>query len=780
MTIARDRRTIGRMGDLPSPDRFRSLRALVSKAGALLMLVAVSAATGLLVVTNPPETLPGYGEESLGRLASATVRFARDYDIPDPRTTERNRDAAVGDVRPVYDFDAQLQAEVGSRVAESFAFARAELLAHPSPRGAAKGKPSVPLDWLRGELIGRLQTSLDPKDFLALVDDGFSARTEQVLTELVQRELSQLIVEDRALLPVDKTRGILVRPLAEGLGESVSELEALRDLSAARVEVERLAEAGNESLRPSLRHAVAHVARGALRPNLFYDAGETARRRTRAREDVTPVVLHLARGELLLSAGERIEPRHLLILNAIRAQGRPSDSARLRIAVALLGGLLCFLCYRLARTSLARRPGRRDTLFMALTVLATLGLTQGVLAFVGLLQSGGLSLPGALGVWSEGGLTPALAQALPYAMPLSAGTILVRLFLGAEPVALYAVGTACLLGLLREGSLPFTLYVLAACLVAGRRARNVTSPRSLLRVGAFVASTNVGMILLLSLFAGRLFDGQTALELGCGLVGGMVVTPLVVAALAPLSEATFGYISDARLAELCSLNHPALKDLIVRAPGTYHHSIVLAGLAERGAEAIGANALLARAIGLYHDLGKGKAPLMFSENQKGRTDLPSGEDLLEALRKHVADGVEVGRRYKLPRALLEAIAQHHGTRRVGGGPDPAEGRTEVRYDGPRPRRRETAIVMLADAVEAQGRRLTSRDLPNLGAVVREIVSQMAAEGQLDESDLRLGDLAPLGEALTSGLAQAIGARGQEPAPPPERPTLQRSITLELN
>ena len=138
--------------------------------------------------------------------------------------------------------------------------------------------------------------------------------------------------------------------------------------------------------------------------------------------------------------------------------------------------------------------------------------------------------------------------------PLAAGTILVRLFLGVELVGLYSVAAAVLFGLLREGSFALTLFALAAGLVAGRRARNVTRRRSLFRVGAFVASTNVGMILFGSLLSGRLFDSQTAVELGAGVVGGLVFTPLLVGALAPLLEALFGYVSDARLAELCNLN----------------------------------------------------------------------------------------------------------------------------------------------------------------------------------------------------------------------------------
>ena len=138
-------------------------------------------------------------------------------------------------------------------------------------------------------------------------------------------------------------------------------------------------------------------------------------------------------------------------------------------------------------------------------------------------------------------------------------------------------------------------------------------------------------------------------------------------ALTPLIEGTFGYASDLKLLELANLNHPALKELIVQAPGTYHHSIIIGTLVENAAEAIGANPLLARSCAYYHDIGKGRNPLYFGENQKGENRHDTLAPAMSAviIKRHVTEGLEMAREYKLPKLVADAIPEHHGTRLVG-------------------------------------------------------------------------------------------------------------------
>jgi putative nucleotidyltransferase with HDIG domain len=270
-----------------------------------------------------------------------------------------------------------------------------------------------------------------------------------------------------------------------------------------------------------------------------------------------------------------------------------------------------------------------------------------------------------------------------------------------------------------------------------------------------------------SIWEGLATGVAAMLGLGFGL-------PALVMALTPIVEAVFGYASDLKLLELANLNHPALKELIVRAPGTYHHSIVMGSLVESAAQAISANPLLARSCAYYHDIGKGKAPDCFAENQKGENPhnhLPP-EKSAAILKQHVADGLELAKRHKLPKRVMEAIPQHHGTRRIGyffhkATTEAGEGvRVDERvfcYEGPKPQFREAALVMLADVTEAAARSLPSPTPEELKSLVLKTVNLIFSEGQLDECDLTLKDLNKVVDAFVAALGGIYHARPQYPA-----------------
>ncbi|HET9752008.1 MAG TPA: HDIG domain-containing protein, partial [Myxococcales bacterium] len=220
-----------------------------------------------------------------------------------------------------------------------------------------------------------------------------------------------------------------------------------------------------------------------------------------------------------------------------------------------------------------------------------------------------------------------------------------------------------------------------------------------------------------------------------------------------------------------------LKDLIVQAPGTYHHAIVIGRLVEAAARQIGANPLLARVGAYYHDVGKGKNPLYFGENQKGENRLEglASQTSADIIRRHVADGLEVAEQAKLPRQVIDFITQHHGTRLIGyffhrakeeaertAQPPPAEG--EFRYAGPKPQTRESALVMIADMVVATSRNLASPTPPMLRALVDRAIQNVVADGQLDECEITLRDLDLTARSFTRSL-EAIYAALADVTPP---------------
>jgi len=242
---------------------------------------------------------------------------------------------------------------------------------------------------------------------------------------------------------------------------------------------------------------------------------------------------------------------------------------------------------------------------------------------------------------------------------------------------------------------------------------------------------------------------------------GAILSTLLLLALSPVAEFVFGYTSRFKLMELMSLDQPLLQSLLVNAPGTYHHCLIVANMAEAGAKALGANPLLAKVAALYHDIGKSKNPQYFIENQYGCENkhdrlAPSMSTLI--LIAHVKKGVELAAAHKLGQEIIDLIQQHHGTRLIsffyqkaleqsaGKGAESVR-EDDFRYPGPKPRTREAGIILLADAIEASSRTLVDPTPSRIRNHIQNMVRAMFNEGQLDESDLSLRDLHVLSQTF---------------------------------
>jgi putative nucleotidyltransferase with HDIG domain len=288
------------------------------------------------------------------------------------------------------------------------------------------------------------------------------------------------------------------------------------------------------------------------------------------------------------------------------------------------------------------------------------------------------------------------------------------------------------------------------------------------------------LVVASTLFTGRSLGDAAAPAIAAFLTGTLIL-PVLVVGILPLVEWSFGYVTDLKLLELANLNHPALKDLIVQAPGTYHHSVIMASLVETAAEEIGANALLARVCAYYHDIGKCRNPLYFAENQRGENRHDELAPSMSALivKRHVTDGIALARHWRLPQVVADAIPQHHGTRLVsffwakamraaedGGVGDESPLEEELfRYPGPKPQSRETALVMIADSCEASARALADPTPANLQSLVHRRINEIFGEGQLDECALTLKDLNAIADAMVRALDAIYHGRPEYPGRP---------------
>jgi cyclic-di-AMP phosphodiesterase PgpH len=283
-------------------------------------------------------------------------------------------------------------------------------------------------------------------------------------------------------------------------------------------------------------------------------------------------------------------------------------------------------------------------------------------------------------------------------------------------------------------------------LLSSMLVQSVRRRASIIRAGFIIGMVQAVVWVFIEHF--RVIDPETYAVL----IFNGVYSSIIVVGILPVFEYLFGTVTNISLLELADFHHPLLQRMIMEAPGTYHHSLVVGNLSEAACDAVGANALLARIGAYYHDIGKLSKPEYFSENQYMITN--KHDDLTPSMSKlvimnHVRDGVELAKKYKLNPSLYEFILQHHGTslvyyfyrRALENQEDTQEVKEErFRYPGPKPNLKETAIVLLADSVEAATRTLKEPAPADIEEMVRKIINNKFIDGQLDECDLTLKDL----------------------------------------
>jgi putative nucleotidyltransferase with HDIG domain len=737
--------------------------------GVTLTALVAAAAAWLLTPGSVAQRFPG--DDALGTPAVGSFKAARDYELPDLEATDRLRAEAASEAPEVFDLDEGAAEEAVARARAAFLAARDALA---EPRRAEAGRkgprlhPAAPA--ARAAFEARLGGPLREDDLAALVEARFADAVEQRVAALVAHALSGRVVDDRDRLVAQAERGILVRAVRDGVPQGerlVRDFALFRDARAAREDVRREAPALPPAWPPALREAAVRVAAGLVRPTLSFNLAETARRQRDAADRVKPVLLTVRRGEKIVGDGERIERRHLVVFRGIQAQTRDRDLLGVRAGGALLVTLLVLLLWRHARMGgQGFRPSRRDAVLLAALFLGTMGLAAAGMTAGDLLHDR---------------FPRQSPEAFYHLVPFAAGAMLARALLSAEVALRFAVASGVAVGLLAGHSLFFAVHAVLTAVAASS-----LSPRGRDRVGVLEAGLGVGAIAALLALAAQLFTGRSPADAagpaGLAFLGNAALLPALVGALLPLAERLLGYVTDARLQELANLNHPALKDLIVQAPGTYHHSVVMGAMVEAAAEKVGAHPLLAKVCAYYHDVGKIRNPLYFHENQRSDnrhdTLAPSMSALI--VKRHVQDGLELAARWKLPAPVTDVIAQHHGTRFVsyfwakarraaeeGTGPwaDPsATDEALFRYVGPRPRSREAALVMLADVIEASARNLAEPVPERIAQLAQKRLDELVAEGQLDDCPLTLRELRAAATEMGRALDAVYRSRPEDSRP----------------
>jgi len=791
----------------------REWKRFVFPASLVLLVIVLGLTTALL--TNPAATGPSLplADEDVGKVAEADIRAPISFTVPDMESTERKRREAEGAVRSVYDFEEQLGQEHVGRLKEAFAEMAKVIEEHEAVHGQPRktGDPDKPdakkksrktpgakkspatreadlvslhetlearLNASKDHFIRTLQVVVGEEDFKRLKENRFSASTLEAVSSLVEKVMQQMIVPSRELLAAERGRGITVRFMKDSMPyreREVVSFEKILDLEEALERVESTAALELTDVSPLLRTTQIRLAKNLVASNLSFNRVETERRKQEAAEDIQPLEIRIKKGAKIIRDGDLIERKHVLIFQEMKKLTEVTNALEMALGTILLVILMLVIVTRFsARNIRAFRTNPKDLLLLGLLLFVFLVTTK-------------------IWFWIFGAVYERFKvfplESYYYAIPFAAGAMLVRFVLNSEMSLAFAAVGSLLVGMLMENSIGYALYCLVSSLVAAWAVASAKQRSSLLKAGAVIGVCNMALALGMSLFGGVFWSFETLFNVIFAFSGG-ILSAMIVTATAPVIEVVFGYTTDIKLLELANLNHPLLKDLIVQAPGSYHHSIIVGSLVEAAAESINCNPLLARVMAYYHDIGKVKSPTYFSENLR---DTSNPHDKLKAslsatiIKKHVKDGAELARASKLGEPIVDAILQHHGTSLIKffyqkakdqEDPEDTVKEEEFRYPGPKPATREVALVLLADSVEAAAKSIQDPSPARLQGLVQNIINRIFVDGQLDDCEITLKDLHQIARAFNRVLSGIYHHRPDYPEPATKESTERPAKTTD--
>ncbi|MDP8236095.1 MAG: HDIG domain-containing protein [Candidatus Erginobacter occultus] len=674
---------------------------------------------------------------TVGSLSERDVIATTDFSYPDRLRTEGEREAAVNRQPVAYRIDRSIPDEKISRARETvrrLAFPESSL--PPGPTGLVFAAPARTLSSLFGVLYppGRVE------QVSAIIESAYrpGILAADIKKTLLNTRQEEIVVYDR-----------------EGRTEILSSLAGHPSEESAR---SRAAAELREILPDAAGDFPEYMAAALIEANLVFDPEKTAELRNAARLSVPTVMTGVARGEKIIRQGEEVRPRHIQKLRSYQeALYRIQPPISLLYytlgigAVVLLLYLVAFFFLRRYHRAVLKSNSR--LLLIATVIVLVLVFSRGLRQVAWILP-------------------PGLMESVRFLSPVAFGALLLALLIGVRLALFFTIILSFQTALIQGGGEGYLLVGMIGGMAAVLALNFARRRRDLFRAGGLAAGAGALAIAALGLAEGT--APGVLVSQAAGAAGSGILSALVALVALGVFEPLFRISSNIGLLELSDLNHPLLKTLMIRAPGTYHHSLMVATLAEGAAEAASANPLLARVSSYFHDIGKTVKPEYFSENEPpgiSRHDdlIPSMSSLI--LIAHVKEGVALARRHKLDRRITAIIEQHHGTGLISYFYDRAERslqlnfrllEKEFRYPGPRPRTREAAIVMLADAVEAASVALDRPTPVRLEALVREIIGQRFTDGQLDECDLTLTHLKKIEETLIRILSARYHTRVKYP------------------
>jgi putative nucleotidyltransferase with HDIG domain len=725
------------------------------------IVITLAAALSLLLT---PQRYFSYPEHRVGSIAIRDIKADRDFLVEDRVSTEQKKLDASREMRSVYDFDSELPLQLRSLVTKTFSSAAQSFSKLQSGDIPKSGIPNV-LKKIKTDFENSLEISLSDDEFTYLQKNKFSPDLSDGISKILTSLYTSELISNVILPKHDLENGIMIRDIKTQQERSEKNLKYVRHVNTIDPYLRKKAAPILSDERDDVKRAVLSLTKKMIRPNLTFNRNATERKRNEAIQDIKPMYFQVQKDEMIVREGQKITDNDLDKLSAYFRMTGEKQFSNISIfsGIFFLVITLSITLYFISRNWFKAEPKTSDLLFLGIVALLQIILVKSGIFMSHAVHRAFSFLP---------------AEAFLYAAPYAVGAMLVGVLINRNIAFVFSIFSSVLVAFLFDGKTSLILYSLIGSVFASYHIVLCKQRSSYVTVGLYLGALNCSVICFIVFTSPTLslISIDTLIGFILGFTGGLF-SGVIVAGITPLFEALFHYTTDIKLLELANLNQPIFQKMIVEAPGTYHHSIIVASLVEAAAETVGANPLLAKVSAYYHDIGKIKKPEYFIENQRNGENkhnklTPKMSSLI--IISHVKEGFELANKVKLGTQITNIIKEHHGTSLVSYFYEKAKKdkdpsirslpEEDFRYPGPKPQSKEAGLVLLGDVMEASSRTLTNPTPSRIRNLVDGRIERVFLDGQLDECELTLRDLHKIAECFTRILNGIFHHRIDYPEP----------------
>jgi hypothetical protein len=714
----------------------------------LLILIVLSSLMTFLLI--PPFYFSPF-KYTVGMSLETDIRADHDFLVEDKVSTERIKLESYHAIGPVFDYDRDRPASLGIKLAKAFAGVEEN---YYSTGSAQKITPNIPLkpeisDTIKKEFEQIAGVSLSDKELEILNRNEFDFTMCNNIVQLLYSAYKTDLIGHEEFLRINKQyKNIIVRDTKTKKEEERNNLISILDINDLETQLDKPSQIIYGKDNEDLRNTAISIILKLARPNLTFNKNLTEKHRNSILDQIKPVFYKVKKNELIARAGEPLTENEIMKIEALFSSDEGGFLKR-TIGIFLTTLLLIILFHQIFRSLVKNREDLiKDIIFISFVLLIqTILIKAGIFISESISQAFPFLLP----------------EMIYFALPFAVSTLLTAVFLHRYISFVYAIFSSILITFLFSSKLPMFLFSFLGSAISAYHITYFKQRSAFFKSGLITAAVNAIVIVCISLLTGNVEISNMLIRIMMGIAGGLL-SGMIVAGITPIFESLFSYTTDIKLLELSNLNQPLLQRLILEAPGTYHHSIIVSTMVEAAAESIKANSLLAKVSAYYHDIGKLNKPLYFIENQQGwknKHDKLSPKMSSLVIISHVKDGCELAQKYKLGKSITDIIRQHHGMGIVGYFYEKAQNdkdpsirsipESDFRYPGPKPQTKEAGLVLLGDVIEASSRTLSDPTPSRIRNLVQNRVKQIFMDGQLDECELTIHDVNNISESFVRTL-----------------------------